>query len=227
MTTKNNRRDHTNVLPRQSQKHTLKGQWFLFNMPLIVATLLCFLRFPQANSQKTECSCTPLKYRWILNLTNPCPPLFQKNSRGIKDLFCFVDVDVDETDDIEIDETPVDVSSYILIELRTDPDKVDEKYNLTLSDGDPILFESRTLTVEDYISEAFSAEIVGVNAAGYQVKLSVYIEVREALKYTFLHVHLTRIQIKTVLPTMILVHKYLRGASISGGRYIWVVNFRK
>lgn len=120
------------------------------------------------------CSCSPLKYRWILNFTNPCPPanVSVGPNTGINDLCC--DIDVNSTSNSTLDSIPVMVSSFILFELNSGSVVRDD--NTSLIDGDVIEFTSATNDEPDFISQGYFAEIIGRNAADERVDLSVLVD---------------------------------------------------
>jgi len=158
-----------NIISSQSWKK--RRRFIYINPSFITIAALSFLGFSHAMSQQTGCSCTPLNYKWVLNFTNPCQPsnLETKLNKGIEDIFCFVN----SGDSVDV--TPVKVTSYILIELRTNPEKV-LRNETTLFDGDTIEFESLAATQKDFVAENFFAEVSGFNAAGERVDLGIFIE---------------------------------------------------
>jgi len=157
----------------------------LFHIPVMILTILIFNQVSPVISQKNECSCTPLEYKWILNFTNPClsSEITVGSNTGIEDIFCSIDVDsnqlgrVSAYDNSEIsdavDGTPVMISSYLLVELN-DGNILDEK-NITLIDGNIIKFVSDTTERPALVSKGFLAEIIGKNAADEKVELSILI----------------------------------------------------
>jgi len=149
---------------------------------MIIAALI-FNQVSTVVSQQNECSCTPLKYTWILNLTNPCLPsnIAIGPTTGIEEIFCFVDIDtkfdtLDDSDknNMTRDGTLVMISSYLFVELN-DGNIVDENQT-SLIDGNMIEFVSDTTDRPDFVSEGFFAEIIGKNAADEKVELSILIQ---------------------------------------------------
>ena len=151
------------------------------NITVIIAAALLILNISPVVSQQNECSCTPLEYTWILNLTNPCDvsDIAIGPNTGITGIFCDVDVDTIDGDtnnnEVSVDGVPVVISSFLLVELiggNLETNKTDTR----LTDGDTIKFVSKARAVPGYISTSFLAEIVGRNAANEKVQLSIFIQ---------------------------------------------------
>jgi len=159
----------------------------LLRIPVMIVAILIFNQVLPVISQQNECSCTPLEYNWILNLTNPCFPseITVGSNAGIEEIFCFIDVDSndcgsvrvsadDDKRNVTVDSVPVMISSYLLVELN-DGNIVDVN-NSTLTDGNIIKFVSDTTNRPDYTSSGFLAEIIGKNAADEKVELSILVQ---------------------------------------------------
>jgi len=164
---------NTGNAPSRSRKG-----WYipLRNIPIMIAAT--FFQIKLAGG----CSCSPLKYRWYLNFTNPCSPanVAVGPDNGIADLYCAVDVDVDV--DVETSTSitanssiPIMISSVLIFERDEERGlgRFETYSNASLTDGDVIEFESDTNSIPDFISTNFVAEISGFNDADEIVTLSI------------------------------------------------------
>jgi len=175
---------------RSRRKYHRRSGWH--SMPLLcssmritIAATFLLLQFSLVASQHPsstpqagrQCSCSPLTYKWILNFTNPCPPadVAIGPKTGIDELFCDTYFDTKHHANVTDDSlTPVIISSILLLEL--DDSGLGAflmEPNASLVDGDVIEFTSDTKDDPDYITQRFLAEIIGMNAAGESVALSV------------------------------------------------------
>ena len=149
--------------------------WSLSNLRVISVMVLLFTVVPTVSQQNT-CSCAPLEYEWILNLTNPCSPIDVDVGpiTGIKEIFCNIDVDQFNTSDTSVDSVPVFITSYLIVELVGG--NILQNNDVALTDGNIIDFVSETTAKPEFIAKGFLGEIVGRNAAGEKVELNLLIE---------------------------------------------------
>jgi len=166
-----------NAPSRPLRKSSRKG-WCL-SLKIIYLTIVVtvfFLKPLPAVSENIRCSCTPLKFRWNLNFTNPCPTANIAPNRGVKAPFCDIDVDVSTTRNV-VDSIPVVVTSYLLVELDAgSAGSIERNNNASLKDGHAIEFVSATMANQHYISRGLFIEIVGRNALDEKVELSISID---------------------------------------------------
>lgn len=138
--------------------------------------LLLTILIPLVTSQEPDdvtpyfCSCTPLVYKWKLDFDGTCPPenITVGKDAGVKDAFCTVTNGRNVSDFV-----PVSVTAYQIIELDLDlvPLKVKADSNITLKNGDSIVFSSITGVEPNEYSGALQATLDALNSADEKIVL--------------------------------------------------------
>jgi len=122
------------------------------------------------------CSCSPLVYNWKLDFSLSC---LSSNvaigpSTGISESFCEIKALDHEISNDEIDDVPISVDSFTLIELSDNllPIKVETASGLNLTDGDVLSFSSLTAVKSNVFSGGLQATLGGINSVSQRVELN-------------------------------------------------------
>lgn len=159
------RRQSLNTGPRQQYSMTSHLSVFL---ALLVSIIV-------RSTDAQTCSCSPLVYRWKLDLTQTCPPpglsLGTGDGKGIASVECDVTMGNPE-DPVDLD--PINVTYYQIIELDENlvPVKVNVERDLRLVDGMRISFVSETAADTKLVTGGIQASVDAVNSAGNEIRLT-------------------------------------------------------
>ena len=140
-------------------------------LKLVVQLGLIFI-FP--NTLSLACTCSPLVYRFRIDMSRTCSPLGMEHGTGSG-------VSQEGICDLEnrnggSDKTPVKIEKVILIELDEEFDVIKQEKYFDLKDGDMIIFTSDVISTPSNVPDSFLVTTQAINNSSEKIALDWFVD---------------------------------------------------